>query len=83
MRDGLQLEISLLSGKRGSDYVANQYHKRRQLAIFTFQAVCECSDILPGEDCLDIKDRSHEVFYPGRWFIALCRREMIIYGTTT
>lgn len=77
MRGGLLLEIFLLSGRRGSDYVAN--HKRSQLAIFTFQAVCECSNILPGEDCLDIKDRSHQVFYPGRSFIALCRREIIIW----
>ena len=26
MRDGLLLEISLLSGRRGSDYVASQYY---------------------------------------------------------
>ena len=44
--------------------VNTTYHKRSQPAIFTFQAVCECSNILPGEDCLDINDRSHQVFLP-------------------
>lgn len=52
MRDGLLLEIFLLLGRRGSDYVAdNTYHERGQLAIFTFQAVCEWSDILPEIYC--------------------------------
>ena len=59
--------------------VNTTYHKSSQPAIFTFQAVCECSNILRGEDCLDINDRSHEVFYLGTSFIALCRREIIIW----